>query len=346
MPSTTTQHIRFGFCLPIFASPGNLHFLTPNYATLDPLLTLASGQTADALGYDSLWVADHLMLGKDEAILEGWTTIAALASSTHNALLGLIHQSNALRYPSMTAKMSATLDQLSNGRLIHFFDLGNNQREQQAYGVFWHEAIAERIAYMDEAIDLTVTLWTATDPVDYQGRFHQLDQAVCQPQPLQTPHPPIWIGEVNPNMLEICARRAQGWNTVPVSLEELDRRLAMLGNACQNVGRTLTDLELSLETQILIAPNYNILRQRLQQMLDLGSEPNTDTALQAFLDGTSDILPDSLTERYLVGTPEEIEARIRLYCAKGISHFMLWFMDMPQDDGLQLFAEQVMPKFR
>ena len=71
--------IQFGFALPIFAAPGGRFFRTPNYPQLEPQRTFQLGVHADALGYDSLWVADHLMLGRDEAIMEGWTTLAALA---------------------------------------------------------------------------------------------------------------------------------------------------------------------------------------------------------------------------------------------------------------------------
>ena len=80
------------------------------------------GALADELGYDSLWVADHLMLGKDEAILEGWTTLAALAGMTRRAQLGIIHYNSVFRHPAFTAKMVSTLDQISNGRMIHFVD--------------------------------------------------------------------------------------------------------------------------------------------------------------------------------------------------------------------------------
>src|SRR5687768_13618735 len=98
--SRPMSRIQFGFCLPIFAAPGARFFRTPNYPQLDPLTTFKMGQAADALGYDSLWVADHLMLGRDEAILEGWTTLAALAGSTQRARLGMIHQGHFFRNPA------------------------------------------------------------------------------------------------------------------------------------------------------------------------------------------------------------------------------------------------------
>ena len=86
-----TSSTKFGFCLPIFAAPGAPMFRTPSYERLDAATTLGLGVTADQLGYDSLWVADHLFLGRDDAILEGWTTLSVLAGGTTQAQLGMIH---------------------------------------------------------------------------------------------------------------------------------------------------------------------------------------------------------------------------------------------------------------
>ena len=82
-----TAPVQFGVCLPIFACPGIQLFRTPAFAALDPAVVLPLGARRD-LGYDSLWVADHLMLGKDEAILEGWTVLSALAGATTRVKLG------------------------------------------------------------------------------------------------------------------------------------------------------------------------------------------------------------------------------------------------------------------
>ena len=103
-------------------------------------MVLTWGKRAEELGYDSLWVADHLMLGKDEAILEGWTVLSALAGATTRAKLGMIHMAHYFRHPSLTAKMAATLDQISGGRLIHFLDCGYQRREYVDYGL----AVARR----------------------------------------------------------------------------------------------------------------------------------------------------------------------------------------------------------
>jgi alkanesulfonate monooxygenase SsuD/methylene tetrahydromethanopterin reductase-like flavin-dependent oxidoreductase (luciferase family) len=338
--------IQFGYCLPIFAAPGVGLFRTPAYVNLDPQATLALGVLADSLGYDSLWVADHLMLGQDDAILEGWTTISALAGATHSAKLGMIHQANLLRNPAVAAKMAATLDQLSGGRLIHFPDFGNNRREHIAYGAPWPDDADARIAQFMEALDLTIALWAADGPVDHEGQHYQTIGAVCHPQPVQRPHPPIWLGEAHPTMLDATARLAQGWNTTPATLEDLGTRLSALQAACERNGRPYDEIEKSLEIQILIAPDRETLRERLRLIVALTPDTEPAPDLTAFVAGETDDLPQVIQETWLAGTPDEVAGRIDAYVAAGIAHFMLWFVDAPGDVGLRLFASEVMGRYR
>jgi alkanesulfonate monooxygenase SsuD/methylene tetrahydromethanopterin reductase-like flavin-dependent oxidoreductase (luciferase family) len=336
---------HFGFCLPVFAAPGGRMFRTPNYATLDVGMTMSLAQEADRLDFDDLWVADHLMLGKDNAILEGWTTLAALAGSTRRVRLGMIHQAHFFRNPALAAKMGATLDQISGGRFIFFADPAFGRAEHLAYNLPYPEDVEERIARTVEGVELTLALWEASEPITFDGRFYRVDGATCTPPPVQTPHPPIWFGEAHPHTLTACARLGDGWNSVPVGPVELRHRLGALADACASVGRPHEEIRCSYETQILIAPDHASLRQRLQEMIDLASDaPATD--ITAFIHGDSDELPSSLAATYLIGTPAEVGAQMQSYIDLGISHFMLWFMDAPDVTGMQLFAEAVMPRFR
>ncbi len=339
--------IRFGFCVPIFAFPGVGLFRTPGYAALDPATTMALGRAADQLGYDSLWVADHLMLGRDDAILEGWTTLAALAGATQHARLGMIHQANGFRHPALAAKMAATLDQISGGRLIHFIDGGTQRREHLAYGLPWSDDIAERVARMREGLELTLALWAAEQPVSFAGAHYRVEAAVCAPRPLQRPQPPVWFGEAHPAILETCARYGQGWNSTPVTLPELRQRLAALAEACERVGRPFAELEKSLEIQVLVAPDHVALRQRLRDIIALApADQSPDAGLHAWLAGATDALPNALAQTWICGTPDQAEQRLRGYVAAGITHFLLWFVDAPRLEGMQLFAEQIAPRFR
>jgi alkanesulfonate monooxygenase SsuD/methylene tetrahydromethanopterin reductase-like flavin-dependent oxidoreductase (luciferase family) len=287
------------------------------------------------------------MLGQDNAILEGWTVLAALAGSTRTAKLGIIHQANLFRHPAIAAKMAATLDQITGGRLIHFIDTGTQRREHLAYGLPWSDNTDEQNARLAESIELMIALWTADGPIDYAGFHYHVAGAVCAPAPIQQPHPPIWLGEAHPATLNICARYGQGWNTVPVAIPELRERLALLRAACEQTARPYERLEKSLEIQVLIAPDHAALRQQLQEIIQRAPDSQTlDTELAAFIDGTTTELPRTMSETWLAGTPNEVEQRVRAYITEGISHFMLWFIDAPSQAGLQLFAEQVAPRFR
>jgi alkanesulfonate monooxygenase SsuD/methylene tetrahydromethanopterin reductase-like flavin-dependent oxidoreductase (luciferase family) len=342
--------IQFGFCVPIFAMPGGGLFRTPAYERLDAVTTIDMAVTADRLGYDSLWVADHLFLGRDDAILEGWTTLATLAGATQRAKLGMIHMAHFLRHASMTAKMAATLDQLSGGRLIHFVDGGNRAEEFMAYGLPWVEPVESRIEHLVEELELTLALWTQDGPVDYRGRFHQLRSARCTPRPVQQPHPPIWLGESNPDMLDAVARYAQGWNSVPVPVAEMSLRLQALQAACAKVGRPYDEIEKSLEMQILVAPDLNGVRTKLRSMLALtppgAPDPQADPQMAAFLSGSTDTPPDALTRMTLIGDSSQVAAQLQDYIDIGVSHFLLWFLDAPDEAGLRQFIDDVAPRWR
>jgi alkanesulfonate monooxygenase SsuD/methylene tetrahydromethanopterin reductase-like flavin-dependent oxidoreductase (luciferase family) len=339
--------IQFGYCVPIFAWPGARYFRTPNYPHLDVAVTMGLARHADALGYDSLWVADHLMLGRDQAILEGWTVLAALAGSTQRARLGMIHQGHFFRSPSLAAKMTATLDQISGGRFIYFVDAGFNRAEHHAYDLFWPDDLTERIMRVVDGLRITLALWQADTPVSVTGEHYRVVDAVCTPLPVQRPHPPVWFGEAHPLTLEATARFGQGWNTTPATVAQVKAHLAELEAACRAVGRDHAEIEKCLETQVLIAADRAELRAQLQAMHDLdpsGGQANPELA--AFLAGETDDVPAALAELWLIGTPDEIAARIHEYIDCGITHFMLWFMDAPNRRGMEQFAHEIAPRFR
>jgi alkanesulfonate monooxygenase SsuD/methylene tetrahydromethanopterin reductase-like flavin-dependent oxidoreductase (luciferase family) len=352
---------KFGLCLPIFASPGLNLFRTPNYPNLDAGSILGLGRQADQLGYDSLWVADHLMLGKDEAILEGWTVLSALAGATERTTLGMIHQAVFFRNPALAAKMAATLDQISGGRFIEFMDCGYMGREYTSYGFDWDPDVDGRISKLVEALELILSLWAADGPITRDSPVFKVTDAVCTPKPVQQPHPPIWFGEATPGILDACARYGQGWNSTPVSLSEWKNRVDALTAACERAGRSVDEIELSLETQILVARDNDQLRARLREMITLAESQGqnlpseilpflasygNDEETKAFVDGRTDRLPRKMAEDWIVGTPDQVEQRLQEYIGAGTDHFMLWFMDLPRTDGLELFATEVVPRFR
>jgi alkanesulfonate monooxygenase SsuD/methylene tetrahydromethanopterin reductase-like flavin-dependent oxidoreductase (luciferase family) len=339
---------RFGFCVPPFANPGPAFFRTPAWTELEPTLALDAVVEAERLGYDSIWMADHLIHGHDGGILEGWTTLCVAAGRTERIRLGTIHLAQPFRHPAVMAKMASTLDALSGGRLILFYDCGWGEAEVRAYGLPWPDE-AERIARMDEGIRLMRELWGAEAPLDFRGEYFHTEAAICRPKPIQRPGPPIWLGEARHDAwCDAIARHADGWNSVPASLPRLREKLSKVEAACARIGRDPKGLELSLEVQILVAPTEQEARAKLRQIAALPASPRgrrRDDIL-AFLESGDRRPLGEVVDDWLIGTPDDVAARVREYQALGVSHFMLWFVDFPSLDGLRLFAEAVAPGLR
>jgi len=337
------QELKFGFCLPIFAGAGDVHPRTPLVERVDADQLKSSILAAEDLGYESLWVADHLMMGRDEAILEGWTTMCWAAGLTSRIKIGSIHLSNLLRSPSMTAKIASTLDVISKGRLELFFEMGHRgtRAESEAYGFEFMED-SERLADFEEAVQIIKLMWTE-GVSSFDGKHNSIDGAVNHPLPVQRPHPPLWIGTLgteisstiapNEQVLDIAAKYADGCNSTPVSPEQCRLMLDGLRKACDRAGGDFGSIKKSVETQIMLAPT----RCDVDRLCDEVSERNPSLY--------DDAGWKQAEEQYLIGDPETVIARISEYRSIGIDYMQLWFMDMPSEQGLRTFAESVAPAF-
>ncbi len=130
-----TNKIKFGFEVPTFAGGGGIHRDTPLYEKIDWTKTKELVQSVEALGYDNIWMPDHLLLGRDGEIFEIWTLLGAFATLTSKIGLGTLCMANTFRYPSLLAKMAATLDHISGGRVLLGMGTGWNEVEHGAYGI-------------------------------------------------------------------------------------------------------------------------------------------------------------------------------------------------------------------
>ncbi len=335
------SHVRFGYCLPIFANPGAALFRTPNLEKVNARETLDLGIHAEGIGFESLWVADHLMLGKDEAILEGWTMLSALGGVTSRAHIGMIHQGHYFRNPGLAANMAATLDQLTDGRFVMFYDYGQQLREHRAYHLVYPDAVDQRVADTVDGIRLILDLWTAEASTSASYGAYDVTEATCTPTPMRRPHPPIWFGETHPGLLAACAEFGQGWNTTPCGVDEFGRRLDLVKAACARANRDVAEIEASVELQVLIAAEGEV-RPRLGALLDMAPDPQSiDPEVLAFAQGLREHPPESLAETTLIGSADQVRAQIEAYVDRGARHFLLWFLDAPDRTGMDLFAHEV-----
>ena len=181
---------------------------------------------ADALGFDSVWLDDHfysVLRPRSEPQMEAWTLLAALARETQRIGIGILVTCNGYRNPALLAKMAATVDVLSNGRLIHGLGSGWFADEYEGYG-FDFPDVPMRLAQLDEALHIQKLLWTADRP-SFAGRHYQLREAWCEPRPVRKPHPPILIGGGGEKvLLRLVARHADMWNC-PGEPAELGRKI-------------------------------------------------------------------------------------------------------------------------
>jgi probable F420-dependent oxidoreductase len=211
-------------------------------ASWDGLAEVAT--TAERAGFDSLWVSDHLFLdwGKyggppeKQGSLECWTTLAGLAGITERVRLGSLALCNDLRNPALVAKMAATLDLLSGGRLDLGLGAGWYEPEYRAAGIDFDSA-GTRIRRAGEAAHVICRLLEGEE-VKFSGRYYELDGAICRPGPVQSPRPPLWMGGKGDLLLRTVARHADGWNYSWLgSLDTYAERLEQVERACEEAGR-------------------------------------------------------------------------------------------------------------
>jgi alkanesulfonate monooxygenase SsuD/methylene tetrahydromethanopterin reductase-like flavin-dependent oxidoreductase (luciferase family) len=239
------------------------------------------------------WLWDHMVPLRGDitgAALEAWTLLAALAAQTNRLRLGVIVTSNRLRSPTLLAKMAATVDIIAEGRLDFGIGVGGSRvavenpavREFEAYGVPLVSP-GEAVRDLAESCDIIRRMWTEDEPFDFDGHSIQLRGAVCEPKPLQKPHPPILIGGAGDRVLRIVAEHADIWN-YPGTPQEFRKRDQVLNEHCAAIGRDPNEIVRSMQTIVRCddpgAPAAT--RALVLEMIDAGV---THLVLAAILSG-------------------------------------------------------------
>jgi F420-dependent oxidoreductase-like protein len=195
-------------------------------------------RAADDLGFEAVWNYDHFygLIDNTKPTHEGWTTLAAMAVVIRNARVGCMVTGVTYRNPAILAKMAVTVDHISGGRLDFGIGAGWHEAEHRGYGIDFPSA-GKRVAMLDEALTVVRRLWTE-ESVSFKGRFYTLQDALCEPKPIQRPHPPIVVGGSQPKMLRVIARHADEWNMPShQGPQEWGEASARLTEACAEVGR-------------------------------------------------------------------------------------------------------------
>ncbi|MBM4257912.1 MAG: LLM class F420-dependent oxidoreductase [Deltaproteobacteria bacterium] len=289
---------------------------------------------AEALGFDTLWVNDHLLasVGPPEGSeLEAWTLLAAMATVTSKVKIGAMVSSNTFRHPAILAKMATTVDLLSNGRLILGIGSGWFEREHQAYGVVF-PSVKDRSKALGESLEVITKLWTAEPTASFKGEYYTLVDAPFMPKPAQKPHPPIMIGGIGEKRtLPLVAKYAQMWNIPNLAPDKIAEKGKVLADACKKVGRNCAEIEWSYLTPVYIKADPAAAQGLLENLAKLR---NTTT--------------DEARKSILVGNPAAIREQMQAYIDVGVTHFIINLRKpgLFDREGVRLFAKEVMPHFR
>ena len=285
-------------------------------------------QLAERLGFHSVWFVDH-MWGRglpDFEHLEAWTLMSAIAAVTERIGIGTLVLCNSYRSPSLLAKMAASLDNVSSGRLVLGLGTGWMEEEYLAYG-YPFPPPRVRIEQLEEALCIIKLL--LTEPrASFQGKYYAIEDAVNNPKPVQKPRPPILIGGAGEKrLLRVVAEHADIWNCPNNVAPSLPHKLDVLKRHCDTIGRDPQSIEVSEQSIMVLGRNQKDLRGKMQ------------FAKQA-LGATFDVEQTALR-----GTPEQLIEAIENRSRQGVTFFTTLFGDMNQPETLELFAKTVAPAF-
>jgi F420-dependent oxidoreductase-like protein len=217
----------------------------------------AKAQWAESHGFVWFSVLDHLIQiggvgAPDEPFLEGWTVLAALAAVTRRIRLATLATAVGYRNPAHLAKIAASVDLISRGRLTLGIGAGWFEGEYRQYGWDFPARPATRIRQMEEAVRLILAMWTQPRTT-FHGRYFHAEEAILEPKPVQTPHPPVLIAGGGEQLtLRAVARRADACN-VGGDPGTVRHKLAVLRRHCDAVGRDYDTIEKTIITSLLIA---------------------------------------------------------------------------------------------
>jgi probable F420-dependent oxidoreductase len=204
---------------------------------------------ADEARFDHCWAMDHLATiggaGDDKPIFDGWELLAAMAIATSHVRIGLLVTGMTYRNPALLAKLATTVDHLSGGRLEFGIGAGWATNEHEMYDI---PGLEHRVGVFSEGLQVIRSLWTQ-QRTDFNGRLFTMTDAVANPKPVQTPHPPIWVGSGGPSMLKLTARHADVWNSTGRGghVDEFVARSRELDEACAAIGRNPDEIRRSVQ---------------------------------------------------------------------------------------------------
>ncbi len=322
--SRTSQRVKYGVFVPqgwrldLKGVPGPDQWQT----------VLSVAGRGEAAGFGSLWAYDHfhtVPTPQQEATLECWALMAALASSTKNVRLGQMVTSIGYRPPGLLAKMAATVDVISGGRLDVGLGAGWYEHEYHGYGYDFPRA-GLRLSMLREYVSVVKALWTQ-DEVTHAGEHYRLDGAINRPRPLQQPHPPLWIGGGGERVtLRIVAEEAD-YSNFEYDIDLFIHKSAVLERHCEDVGRDFSEIRRSFHVEILVDESEAAVAAKFDRICEQRG-----------------MAPAEIEARALIGTPDQIAESLARLEDAGCDTVLCYFSDAVWGDGIEMFGSEIIGK--
>ncbi len=285
----------------------------------------------EAMGYDSLWVCDHLYGPQSPTIpiLEAWSLLAGLAAVTSRVELGTLVTPAGMRNPAHLGKVIATVDNIAGGRVIAGLGAGWMPREFTDFGMPFLRT-PERLGQLRETVQLLKRMWDPEhEHVTMEGKYVQAENLVCLPKPVRTP--PILIGGGGEKVtMKLAAREADIWNNQAVQHAALGHKASVLRQHCADVGRDPSAVTVSQQCLVVIAPD------------EASAGPMVETAKKIF----GGHMGDPTGPLAIAGSPARVREQIEKNIALGCTMFLMEFFGRDTREPARLFAETVLPHFR
>lgn len=347
------ERLKFGYVLP--------HY---------PLeLICENAILAESTGFDSIWMTDHMVgIGfKKWHSLEALSVLAGLSSRTKRATLGVCVSDPHRRHPAVLAHTLTTLDILAGGRTMLGIGAGEAMN-LNPYGITWNRSVSR----MREAIEVIKKLWTE-ESVNYTGEFFNLKEAFLSPQPLQRPHPPIWVAANSEKSMKVAAELADGWIPTAVLMPPriYEENLSKIKKWAWDAGRDASKIEpaiflptavaqdretarkfVELPAKILLCFTPNLLEDSGVKLpskeLHLSRFVFNHRTVQNLLAAVKEMPDKPIEEIFVFGTPDDCIDKLEKYAKSGVRHFLINLLSPPDlsRSMMQFYVEKVMSYFR
>ena len=266
--------------------------------------------------FTSIWSSDHLNYGSEFRV-ECWTMLTWMAARYPGPMLGTVVMCNSFRNPSLLAKMSASLQQMSAGRLVLGYGAGWYEEEYRAYG-FDYPSPGVRVDMFEEGVQIIKNMWI-NSPANFTGKYYQIDNVYCEPRP--DPEPILMLGGGGEKKtLKVVAQYADWWNDVMRPIPDLKRKLEVLKKHCESVGSDFGNIRKTLAPRFFIDKNHKKALEMAEGKNDSG--------------------------QVIAGDPSAICEQLHELVEMGFDMVITTFPRFQDLDDMKLFVEKVIPNFK